>query len=158
MCIVIDVNAFPSVFNESSADHNDFSYVKDWIRRPNHRAKLVYGGSQYKKELRQMPKYQAIILELDKIRKVCEIDGLAVDRWQRRIDAKYKHKDFDDSHIIAIIAISTCRLICTKDRRSFPFLLNKSFYPRNFKLPKLYTSKRNSDLLNNKNMSNCCNF
>lgn len=156
MCIVIDVNTFASVFNKDSKDYNEFRYVYRWIVCPDQKGKLVYGGSKYKDELKKMHKYQPLIVELDKKRKVCEIDKDKVDHWQYKIDNLPHHKNFNDSHIIAIIVSSCCKLICSKDLESFKFLSNKIFYPKNFILPKFYTGSRNRILLNNRNIADRC--
>ena len=78
MCIVIDINTLASVFNESSAEHQNFKPVFDWIMNGN-RAVIVYGGSKYRKELERAGKYRKLFIELRNAGKTCEIDSQVVD-------------------------------------------------------------------------------
>ena len=61
MCIVIDTNAMPSVFNSNCTNHKEFAPVRSWII--NGRGHLVFGGTKYKKEICQMGRYRRIIID-----------------------------------------------------------------------------------------------
>jgi hypothetical protein len=59
--------------------------------------------------------------------------------------------DFNDKHLVAIVEVSNCRLICTNDEKAMPYIKNKDFY-ETVKPPKIYTGLRNEDLLNHTNI------
>lgn len=155
MCIIIDTNTFKSVFDTTSSDHAEFAPVLDWIL--NGKGKIVYGGTKYKDELKEAHKFLKIFGQFNRSRKVVSIDDDTVDAYQSILEAKEKHKDFDDPHIVAICYISKCRLICTGDKRSFPFMARKDFYPNNSPRPKLYTKSKNADLLCDNLIAEICN-
>jgi len=78
MCIVIDVNAIPSVFNPSAGDHCEFRPILDWLE--SRKTKVVYGGTKYKEELSKMPQYFSILVEMRRSGKVHEVCDVSVDR------------------------------------------------------------------------------
>jgi hypothetical protein len=51
-----------------------------------------------------------------------------------------------DKHLVSIIEISNCRLLCTKDAVAMPYIKDSQFYDKSSP-PKIYTGSRNSDLL-----------
>jgi len=150
MCIVIDSCAFSSIFNREAKDHCEFLPILNWIVKD--KGKMVYGGSKYKKELSKIPKYLRFVGQLKRAGKVIEINGSAVDKHQSDLEAKCRHRDFDDAHIVAIVIESGCKLICTNERRAIPFFKNNDFYPKGVKKPKLYTSSNNCGLLEKKKL------
>ena len=155
MCIVIDTNAMASVFVTSSKDHNQFKPVYDWILHKN--GKIVYGGTTYFNELAKTGKFVPIFRRLKDIGKVIELhDCKKVDAIEEELKAKVSDKKFNDPHIVAIIAVSKCKIVCTKDRESFEFIKNKALYPKGTRPPKIYKQKRNKDILNNHNIAEIC--
>ena len=153
MCIVIDTNSLSCVFNPINSEHDDFKPVLNWIAKG--KGKIVYGGTSYEKELETAYKFVKIFSEFQKSNKVVVIEKVAVDNKEKEYKALVKHKDFDDHHIVAIIAISGVKLVCTNEKRAIPFLTNKQFYARG-KKPKIYTSKKNANLLCDSNIAKCC--
>ena len=145
MCIVIDTNTIPSVLNPKISDHHEFRPILNWL--DTRKTKIVYGGTKYKEELEKMPKYFQMLSEMRRAGKVHEAYDDDVDRVQEEINQTTDHKNFNDQAIVAIVIVSRCRLICSKDKKSFPFLTLKTLYPRGFKRPKIYTGSRNVDLL-----------
>lgn len=154
MCIIIDANTFSSVFDSKSDDHMEFVPVLNWIL--NGKGKVVYGGTQYRDELRVAKRYLGIFGELKKARKVVELPTETVDAEQQRIENLVVHHDFDDPHLIAIISVSGCRLVCSKDTRAYPFIKNRDLYARPSLRPKIYSGARNSRLLRDSNIAQCC--
>ena len=154
MCIVIDVNAIPSVFNPSASNHCEFRPILDWV--DNHKIKIVYGGTKYKEELANMPKYLSILSEMRRMGKIHEADDVSVDTEQKRIEQMIRRKSFNDQVIVAIVIVSRCTLICSNDKKSFPFLTLKTLYPKGFKRPSIYTGRRNRGLLKRKHVSGRC--
>lgn len=127
--------------------------VHDWIF--HREGKLVIGGTSYTKELKKLSKYLGPIQELSKINKVIVIDKDAVDSWEKKVKKLEPKKDFDDPHIVAIVEVSGCRVVCTQDRRSDKYLQDKRFYS-NSKKPSIYRTKKHAHLLACKNIARIC--
>jgi predicted nucleic acid-binding protein len=154
MCIVIDTNSFASVFDAKSDDHPEFRPVLNWIT--NGKGKIVYGGTKYRDELRAAQRYLGVFGELARARKVVEIPDVDVDREQERIENLVLHRDFDDPHIVAIVSVSRCKLVCSRDKRAYRFIKDVSLYPKAGMRPKIYSDSNNSDLLCDHNIADCC--
>lgn len=150
MCIVIDTNCMSSVFKRSSKDHTDFKPVKDWIIEG--KGKIVIGGSKYREEIKH---YLSQLAELERNNKVVKIDNAKVDREHDLLKEKIDHRDYDDPHLIALLSISRCKLICSKDERAYPFFKNKDLY-QSRSAPLIYCKERNKDLLCDNNIAPIC--
>ncbi len=151
MCIVIDSNTFSPIFNNDDSDHSNFEPVRKWIEEGG--GQIVYGGSKYKGELsksHQIAQHfkQLNDLNKDKVVKIC--DNL-VDAKETELK-KITPNGCGDQHIIAIVIVSGCRLICTNDKRSHEHIKNPSLYPlkKNKCLPKIYSSLEHKKFLNKK--------
>ena len=153
MCILIDTNCLSCVFEKRNSDHANFGPVFNWIFYG--KGKIVYGGTTYKQELEAANRLLKILMEFHKVNKVVVIDKAAVDKKENEIKAMVSHRNFDDPHIVAIIAVSGVKLVCTNEKRSIPFLTKTLFYTRG-KKPKVYSSKSNADLLCDSNVAECC--
>lgn len=154
MCLIIDTNTFASVFNEGCQDHEEFSPVKTWIMEG--KGKAIFGGSTYRKELKEALSYLKLFNTLKDIGKACEVPQEDVDEVEIQLKQLESHRDFDDAHIVAIAIVSKINLICSKDSRSHPFLKDRRFYPKGMKRPKIYTGKKNASLLTDKNAATIC--
>ncbi len=147
MYIVIDVNTLSFVFNPENKRHEEFKPVFTWILKC--KGKMVYGGTTYNKEISKSKKFRRLILELKKATKAIPVDDNAVDEKEKSIEKKLVHRDFNDAHIIAIVIVSMCNLICSGDKKSYRFLRKKELYPKHFKRPKIYSGRGNEHLLYN---------
>lgn len=154
MCIVVDTCRFSAVFNPKDTSHPDFEPLHRWIWKG--KGKVLCGGSGFRKELKTASKYLGIFLELRKINKLVEIDDELVDKEAERLKKLIPTAAFDDPHILALIFVSRCKLLCTNDGRMFPFLRNKAYYPKNVSIPKLYRKKSHRSLLIERNIVACC--
>lgn len=153
MCIVIDTNSLSCVFDQHNSQHCDFKPVLKWIR--DGKGKIVYGGTSYEKELKTARRFVKIFLEFHKVNKVVVIEKATVDNKEKECKTLVNHRDFNDHHIISIIIVSGVKLVCTNDKRAIQFLTNTQFYARG-KRPKVYTSKKNANLLCDRNIAECC--
>lgn len=156
MCIVIDTNTWSSVVDTSSADHLEFKPVFDWIFGEGGNGKIVYGGTKYLEETPH--KYRKLLkLSMDRGR-AKNVSTEEVDVCESELKQKLQHPDFDDPHIVAIIIVSKCKLICTNEVRAIPFFKDKNriLYPKRFTIPKIYHGASNKDLLVNKNIAKIC--
>jgi len=157
MCIVIDTNTLHLVFDESTEDHKHFRPVFEWI--VNGKGKMVWGGSKYYSEVSKARKYLGILKQLRDSRKVAFACDEEVDRREREIVEANKDPDFDDAHIVALVCISKCKVVCSEDSRSYQHLKNKTWYPKGIKPPKIYnkkSSKKAEEIINDKNISEIC--
>lgn len=152
MAIIIDANCVANVFSKSSAKHSDFKPVLEWILLG--KGIMIFGGSQYRKEMAKTSKYLQIIRLLKDVGKAIEGCQKDIDEYQKKVEALREDEDFDDPHLPAIVVITKCRLICSEDTRSIPFVTDGKYYPKNFKIPVYYTSAKNQKLLTDKYVDN----
>ena len=152
MCIIVDTNTLANVFDKKSANHKEFKPVLDWV--VDGKGVFVYGGSKYIREIGR--KYLNFIGELRKVRKALKIDQSAVDAKEIWAAQQVQHPDFDDQHLVGLLLVSGCKLICSLDSRAYAYFTHNSFFPRASKKPKIYSRKNNSVLLINANMADIC--
>lgn len=153
MCLVIDTCCIATVFNSKSKHHSDFSPVLKWVRSGSGR--MIYGGRKYKKELSQMTEYVKIINQLAKAGRVIELNGRKVDSKAAELKAKIPDDEFDDEHLVAILLVSKCKVVCTDDKRAHPYLQRADLYPPG-KRPKIYKSKSHSSMCCTLNVAPIC--
>ncbi len=154
MCIVIDINALPCVFSEDSECHDEFEPVERWILKG--KGKIIIGGKKYMDELRKMPDYLSFLKELEKIGKVVPLEDDEVDSYEEKIKLIVNDSRFDDPHILAIIAISKCKVLCSNDKKSFDYIQKQEFYPKGVKKPRIYSKRNCEDLLVDENIVAIC--
>jgi len=150
MCIIIDTDTLGRVFDPTNAEHRLFEPVLKWIIEGP--GIIVYGGSTYEKQLRAAKRYIPIITEFGRKRKVYVVDLHAVDAKEREIRGRLSHRDFDDQHLVAILLVSGCLLVCTADKESHQFLRHPTFFPRRNARPKIYGRLRDKPLLCSRNI------
>lgn len=139
MCALIDASVLSKVFNPGDAEHEPFKALMVWVTEGN--GAIVYGGSTYKKQL-GTGRYLKLFHELRVAQRAFLVDGDAVDRRENVLKGIVHNKDFDDAHLLAIIAISKCCLLCTGDVRLRPYFRRKDLYPDGVKIPKIYTKSQ----------------
>lgn len=162
MCTIIDMNVFPIVFNQKDPKHKEFKPILDWINKKN--GKIVLGGTKYKDELRLLKKYWPIIIEYSKKGKVVNIDDSKVDAKEKEIKADLivrkittTNKDYNDPHLVALVAISKVKVITSLDYSSMKFLRESKYYDRSTDRPVFYTRKKNISLTKEpKYYGSCC--
>lgn len=145
MAIIIDTNCFARVFCRNNKEHSEFAPVLDWILRGN--GLMVYGGSKYKQELEKCRSFLPFIVLLKKANKIYECNAQKVDALQAKFEEMIKDPDFDDPHLPAIVIVSKCQIICSKDFRSVSFVTSRELYPKRFHIPHYYSGKRDAHLL-----------
>ena len=143
MCIVVDANVMGYVFSPSG-DEDDFGPVREWIFK--RKGRLVIGGSGYMEELKRVPSSAKAISELNKCRKVVKVENGPVDELEAAV-RRIVPADCDDPHIIALIGVSRCPLVCTQDKRAFRYLRDRSLYPWDNFSPKIYSHRQNAAVL-----------
>jgi predicted nucleic acid-binding protein len=153
MCLVIDTNVFGSVFNEAAKEHKRFAPVINWLT--NGKGRLIYGGDKYNSELKGSS-YTRIFAELSRGGKLIRMPTGQVNTYAAQLKVMVRDRDFDDEHIVALVAISRCCVVCTDDKRSFSYLKRRDLYPAGMKPPKIYGSARNADLCCDKHIVDVC--
>jgi predicted nucleic acid-binding protein len=143
--LVVDTNTFSSISNADSNDHNEFKPILQWIKNAKG-ACFVYGGSKYKEELLKVRSMIFLLDQFKKANKVVTIDGALIDAYEAKLKTINHQEAFNDKHLVAIIEVSNCRLLCTKDEAAMPFIKDEQFYETSSP-PKLYSGARNRDLL-----------
>ena len=116
MCIVVDANVFSEVLNNKDPK-SSFKSVSDWIYHGT--GKFVIGGTKYKKEIGFNEHESKInqLLQLKKADKLVLIADAKVDKEENGLKAKLD-KNCDDHHIIALLQVSGCKLLASKDQDS----------------------------------------
>jgi hypothetical protein len=141
MCLVIDANTIGKVFDRRNADHERFKPVAIWVTSGD--GSVIYGGTKYLKELGR-GKYLGLYTELFNARRAVRIDTKAVDTRAATVKSKVKDKAFNDAHIVALVGLSRCCLVCTDDIESLPYLKRKDLYPDGVKVPHIYRHPNDS--------------
>lgn len=154
MCLVIDTNTLSCVFNETNANHEEFKPVFDWIEKG--KGKIVFGGAKYMKELEKARQYLRLFVDYSKKGKTVRINDEEVDKHEKEIKLKVIDSKFNDAHIIAIIAVSKCKVLCSYDKKSFDYIQNPTLYPKGVNRPKIYSKKSCENLLVNDNIVEIC--
>lgn len=146
MCVLIDPGCISKVFNTEDSQHEDFEPVLKWIR--DRRGRIVFGGSKYITELKNVRKYWRIVVELDKARSVNWLPNQIVDEVAEKLKEIESGSGFDDEHLVAIVRVSGCTVVCTADMNATQYLKKKELYTRSgVRAPRIYSRKRNQNLL-----------
>jgi hypothetical protein len=163
MCIVLDASVFTSIINSKSTKNIEFKPVFDWIAYG--RGKAVYGGSKYSNELKNNHRFRSFLQELERRGKTVLIDCDAVDGACDSLVRTVYGKNFNDHHIMAIILVSGCRLICSEDKGLHALVA--ALYSRKYRgmvkaiggrvsRPRIYQNRKHISLLCDGNIANCC--
>jgi len=153
MCVLIDTSSFSMVFSTSNKNHHKYKPVLDWII--NGKGSVVYGGTKY---------FEEIGIQKMKLLNILKDAGKAVVIDRNRIDDRVQlvldiipfDEDFDDPHLIAILQISKCKLICTDDKRLDPYIKDQRLFESMKNRPRIYRDKRNKNLLCDQYIADCC--
>lgn len=152
MCIIVDTNVLPSVFKQSSSNHSQFKPVRDWII--DGKGKIVFGGTKYINEIKGT--YLAFFLQLKKAGKAVSIPSDLVDAEQLVVGSMIVHPDFDDQHLVGLLRVSGCKLICSLDSRAFPYFRHTLFFSPASNRPRIYSTLTNSSLLCDRHIADVC--
>jgi hypothetical protein len=145
MCLVIDTCCLARVFCRHNAEHADFAPVLQWVTVGD--GSMIYGGTKYKTELGRMREIVKIVVELQRAGRAIEVDKSNVDRIEAEIKTTVRNARFNDEHLVAIVIVSRCRLICTCDEAAMPYLQDRDLYSDySVKPPKIYRYKSHAKL------------
>lgn len=152
------------VFDTSNSGHNAFEPVLKWLFTG--KGKFIYGGKTYKNELRKLSteKYYKALAELARSSKVIIFDDAKIDKKEQLIKddlkvrkIKINDKRYNDAHIVAIVSVTKVKIVSTKDKKSYKFLLEKKYYDKPCDVPAIYSNASNKKLLNDSRyFGKCC--
>ncbi len=126
MGVVIDVNVLPCVFNPNDSSHSDFEPVLKWIDKGA--GVMVVGGTRYRAEVGKLYRYAGLLkLHRDRGNVVHVCDDM-VDARVEVVTAETCGTGCDDQHIIALLDVSRCQLLCSHDERSYQFVQDRILY------------------------------
>ena len=154
MCIVADPPTFVPIFKSSDPDHVEFAPVRAWVL--DGPGKFVLGGTKYKAELQAVSSILPFLAELEKRGKIVRTSDQKVEMEEAMVKKIEPTKDFDDPHLVALVRLTGCRLICIRDTRAHRFLTAEVFYRSTKDRPRLYTRLKNQSLLCSNNVAPCC--
>ena len=103
-----------------------------------------------------MTRYIRIINELDRAGKVVKVSNTLVDRIAAQLKAKIPDAQFNDEHIVAIVIVSRCKIVCSDDKESYPYIRRPDLYPKGMKRPKIYRSQGHGQMCCKSNIVAIC--
>ena len=106
---------------------------------------MIYGGTKYNDEVKGST-YRRILLELGRKGKLRPMPDKRVDGVAAQLKIIAPEKAFDDEHLVALVVVSKCCVICTDDKRSDVYLKRPDFYPKGLKPPKIYRRQNHDSL------------
>lgn len=149
MCIVVDTCTFGRVFDPNNSEHDEFKPVNEWVQ---HEGFLVLGGTHYLDELRKSHKYHGVLVELSKKGRVKRVSDVLVDEHFKMVQELLNGSACNDCHLIAIIRVSGCRLVCSFDKKADTYIKDRRYYLKGQKPPLIYRGKANKGLLCRRNI------
>lgn len=153
MCIVVDTNTFSKVFSTANKEHHKFKPVLEWILHG--KGSVVYGGKSYIKEI-GLQKIK-LLKYLNDVGKAVSLNSEKINIEEQKVSNLIPDsEDFDDPHIIAILRVSECKLICSDDKRLDPYIKDSRLFSSMKKRPRIYRNRRNKSLLSDKYIADCC--
>jgi len=145
MCVIVDTCCISKVFNVNAKEHSRFELLYAWINGKNGR--LVFGGTKYKKEIRPMKNFLKLLLDYERQGKVSRVADSEVDAFALKAKEKVVEKDFNDEHLVGIVAVSRCCVICTDDTTAIPFITRPELYSAlNMRPPRIYSRRAHKAL------------
>jgi hypothetical protein len=152
MKIIIDACCLSNVFDRSCKEHADFAPLLACIAYG--KGRMTYGGTKYRKELRKVLNALPLITELARAKRIAEVNDAEVDKVAADLKGKFDDPKFNDEHLVAIVVVSACHVVCTRDKVAITYLKNAKVF-RNYKVkrPKIYRSRRNEDLFSRRHFA-----
>lgn len=167
MCIVIDSDVFSSIAGENTKNHLEFKPLVEWISLG--KGKVVYGGTKYGEEIGKNTKFRLWLYELEKKHKTVPVSKELIDLTWLYLTKNIRGHAYNDHHIVAIVIVSGCKLVCSLDKglhslldvcyqQKFKSTIKKNCTcAANFSRPKIYKNKNHAkNLLCDRYIANCC--
>jgi hypothetical protein len=145
MRIVVDANTVSAVFNADNQAHAAFEPVRVCITEGP--GEMVFGGGRYASEIGRLTQFLDLLSQLERASRLEILDDKEVDKEETALKRLILSSTFDDPHIIAIVIVGHCQVVCTCDRRSHKYYRMQSLYPKGFPRPKIYSGSNCKQLL-----------
>jgi hypothetical protein len=108
---------------------------------------MIFGGTKYRSELAGIRRILGFLVELDKKRKMVRVADARVDKIEDELRMRCPDPKFNDQHLLAIVIVSHCHVVCTVDDVAISYLKRADlFHSYKVKRPKIYKSQRNRNL------------
>jgi hypothetical protein len=153
MCLVIDTCTFSSVSDEQSKEHGRFAPIITWLTLGD--GKIIFGGSKYNSEIRG-GRFLRILAEFTRKGRIVRVSDAKVDRLAKELKRRVPEKSFNDEHLVELVSITKCCVVCTDDKQAVPYLKRRDLYPRDVKPPKIYRHKSHASLCRNEHIVAAC--
>ena len=144
--VVIDTDCLSRVFDEKNKEHNEYVPLYRSIIEQK-QTTIIYGGTKYIGELKRAKQFLKLFGEFRKTGMAKDIDDQSVDKEEKRIIKMADDSKFNDHHIVAIVIIGRCNIICSKDSNSYENYKNGRYYTSHFTKPKIYNGLSSSGIL-----------
>lgn len=144
--VVVDADCLSKVFDKTNKEHKEYEPLHNSIIEEK-RSVIRYGGTKYTNELKRARKFLRLFAELGKIGMALKLDAQAVDNEEERIIGLANDPKFNDHHIVAIVVVGRCNIICSSDTNSHGHYKNSRYYPKHFR-PKIYNGLTSCGILN----------
>lgn len=155
MCIIIDTVCFSKVFDPANAEHDRFQPVFSWVMDGD--GSMIYGGTTYRIEISErIKRFGRLLVDLERKRRLIRLDDTRVDETEAKLKVLEPCKEFNDAHIVAMVIVSKCCVVCTDDAESLPYLADRRLYPRGTKPPHVYHLKDHAKLCCGRFMAKIC--
>lgn len=126
MCAVIDACCLAKVFDPQNREHDRYEPLWQWIS--SGRGRMIYGGTKYLLQLSRVRRVVRIVNELQRKGRVKIVSQSEVDAVAEKTRQKVDDHSFDDEHLVGIVIVSRCHVICTDDESAMPFLKRTDLY------------------------------
>jgi hypothetical protein len=143
------------VFDQGNKKHQEFRPVMKWISQG--KGKMIYGGQKYGTELKKAKFILPIMTELQRGGRLVHLDDSKVDTIARDVKMSVKDAAFNDEHIVAMVIVSRCAVVCTDDRLATEVLKHRSIYVQHkLRPPKIYRYLRHKNMCCDHNLAAIC--
>jgi rRNA-processing protein FCF1 len=121
MCIVVDANAA----NNLHAEHDAGALVLAWLLKG--KGKLVVSQDNLRELFKT--RLRETIVTLDRASRLCRSDDEACNGLRDKLLASGKLHS-NDAHVVALVTVSGCDLVYTRDKPLHQDLKNKDLVPK----------------------------
>ena len=165
MCVVVDTDTFTYFSNHHSSRHEEFQPVIEWVRNGN--SKFVYGGTTYGDQLLRHKGFSDFLQEMWRDGKTSVVNRQEVDQIESVIRQQITGPRYNDHHIVAIVLISRCKLVCSIDSglrnlidacysSSGRSTIKRQLRIRNFRRPSIYSGRGSTATIRRRTFSDNC--
>jgi hypothetical protein len=114
---------------------------------------MIYGGTKYLTELGRVKTVLRLVVELNRKGRVTIYPKGRIDALAKQLKREVNQRAFNDEHLVAIVIVSECRVVCTDDKKAMPYLkCTKLYAAHGVKHPKIYNRRSHKDLCCDENL------